>query len=364
MKTLRGAIISPNVLELLRDMLITPSVKTPIYFDTTSAPFATPCTICEKLIRTGCLVPGLDGLTCSDCTVKSYMLGLVDHILASDPPRPLLTTAQIEEFLPGCAPTSEEEREPCDCRHPDCTDCYPPRRHQFNAIPTPELSQPFIGPALTATYTCEAGTTPQTIAAQILYPHVPFVFTKLAEENAPDKPQEILMEGQHVDVMNLPAGTILRFKPKAPSEIDRTPVGPDFDINSVPLLDRDLVRRAGDPYVGQATMRPYNGTIRVVARPEFNINTLPEHERPYFTDEHGEYVPSTIVLENVEDVREYERQHSDAGIMEAIEAEERDEFGDRLVDEAINQEQNNATLRRQGKTASIALPDKCFPRLD
>lgn len=191
-----------------------------------------------------------------------------------------------------------------------------------------------------------------------VYAKPAFGFTQQPDAHGKREKQKTVTIGKNskINVMDLPSGTILRFEQDAPAEFDRTPVDKDFDMSQVPTMDRDLVRTQFDVAHGisttDVTMKPFTGEM-TFERPEFDINTLPEEDRPIFEG----YKGGTLKFSSASDVRRYEQSEGIPELMEALEADEREEFGDEAVDHA---KAVADTIQRTGKTASIRLPAKCL----
>lgn len=156
--------------------------------------------------------------------------------------------------------------------------------------------------------------------------------------------------GPKIDIRSLPPGTVVHYETEPRPEIDRTPIGPGFDMSQITALDLNLIRRHDDPLVGPAIMQPFSGEVRIEKR-AFDLSTLPDEHREVFEG----YRAETIILRNAGDVARYERTNGDPGLMAALEAEDRTDFGDAFVDE----EHDGTNLRRDGVSAKLSIPARC-----
>ncbi len=169
------------------------------------------------------------------------------------------------------------------------------------------------------------------------------------------KPASVVMhKDSKINPLDLPPGTTITFEGINPMpHIDRAPVGADFDISSVPLFDRDLVRRESDIHVGPATMTPWRGKT-ASQQPDFDASTLDETVRPYFEG----YQPNRMMFEKASDVKRYEASYADAEVREAVEtlfeSSDIEEFG-----EALGAAGGDGEIRITS-TRSFSLPSKCL----
>jgi hypothetical protein len=350
LKPITKAEITVPVLEYLHRSLTTDGVLLP-----TSLPFSAPCALCALCARemwAGLFVPGVTGLACMECGTHSYLLGLVEYALKTLEPALERRTALVELVAydeeiglvePAVEPPAVEAASGLNIQVTTCEMkpwMHPPVLTRGPLRPTyPEVEPLVVGDNVQ----------PLTVGADAppLTSGEPITYETIATPEQKEEPHTIrVMPGDKLDIWSLPSGTVLKFGAGVERpEIDRTPVGPGFDINSVPEEDRALIRYEGDPEVGPAVVRKWAGEARF----DFPVDEEAGETGP----------PRTIVIRNAGDVRCYEAAHGDPEIMEAIEAEEREEFGDEVVDQALEDERN--TVQRQGRIASISLPGKCFP---
>jgi hypothetical protein len=140
---------------------------------------------------------------------------------------------------------------------------------------------------------------------------------------------------KNLNVMNLPAGTILRFDSIKPVPVDRSPMAPG---ESPSPLDVGLLgNRSNDGMtIPEAVARKWEGPMR--SKFAVDLSTIPEADRPYFEG----YDTTPISLGSASDVRRYEQSMGDPALMAILEeeedefiAEQRRLFGDEHVDRML-----------------------------